>query len=474
MPLVLSEDEAIALGQHVLGFGTTDQMTVMISHSVGGITRIANNQVLFGDDGESLQISIEVQLGKRAPVRVVTDQRDDVTLRAMVRAAESISRQQTGDTVNPEATYVGPQRYRAVALWSDQSARTMDVVLPAGIPAMLELTRAAKLEGAGFIGGLARTSAVVRQSGLAVACRDTDFECSLTARAIDGSSSGWAGAVARDWSRIDPRRIAERAVAIARRAERPVALEPGRRTAILGPVAVAQMTRAMAGAYSAPEVLSGNSPLSDPSAASKSKIGQRVFDARLRVVSDPADPDGGFLPFYFTTDAAGIARQPIVWVEGGVLKSLAYDIEMAVKKGVKHAPQPSTIRMEAVPGTKTLTLDEMIAECKEGIYVNRFHSLSIKDFKSGLLSGVTRDGCFLVKDGKIAKSLKNFRFADSPFQAFNRIEAVGKAERAPLGYRKVLPYSGLEFRRLSWPMEPVIVPPLMVRDFNFAALSDAV
>jgi len=85
--------------------------------------------------------------------------------------------------------------------------------------------------------------------------------------------------------------------------------------------------------------------------------------------------------------------------------------------------------------------------------------------KSMTTTGVTRDGCFLIKDGKIAKPVKNFRFLDSPAFMLNKLVTLGPTRRASLGY------APSEF---DWPRRPMIVPPMMVNDFNFSALADAV
>ena len=116
------------------------------------------------------------------------------------------------------------------------------------------------------------------------------------------------------------------------------------------------------------------------------------------------------------------------------------------------------------------TLQEMIASCKEGIYVNRFSDVHMVNQESGLTTGVTRDGCFFVKDGKISKAVKNFRFLESPFFFLNKVEAIGTAERAAFGYTPPARGEGYAL----WPRPPIIAPPMMVNDFNFSALADFV
>jgi len=110
------------------------------------------------------------------------------------------------------------------------------------------------------------------------------------------------------------------------------------------------------------------------------------------------------------------------------------------------------------------TVEEMIANCELGIYVNRFAQMSDLGGPSAMMTGVTNGGCFLVRHGKIEKAIRDLRFVDSPWLFLNRLEAIGTTQRTAFGYA---PWSG------GWPIAPTIVPPVMVRDFNFTALADA-
>jgi predicted Zn-dependent protease len=134
-----------------------------------------------------------------------------------------------------------------------------------------------------------------------------------------------------------------------------------------------------------------------------------------------------------------------------------------------------------MPGVATATVDEMIATCEQGIYINRFSNVSLIDYETGMLTGVTSNGCFLVRNGKMAAAVRNFRFLDSPFLAFNRIRMLGKSMRAAIGQIS----SGLwDFDILGgwpptgdaarWPHVPLIVPAMMIDDFLLTSLADAV
>jgi predicted Zn-dependent protease len=127
-----------------------------------------------------------------------------------------------------------------------------------------------------------------------------------------------------------------------------------------------------------------------------------------------------------------------------------------------------------VSGGET-SIEQMIAQCDEGVYVNRLSGMSNVDGRTGLLTGVTRDGCFYVKNGKIEKSVKNFRILESPHFVFNKLLALGPTKRAAIGYAPTAQATGMWGDDANWPFRrPMIVPPMMVSDFNFASLADAI
>jgi predicted Zn-dependent protease len=215
----------------------------------------------------------------------------------------------------------------------------------------------------------------------------------------------------------------------------------------------------MGGEFNAGRVLNGSGPLYDR-IVNKPRLGQRIFDPRVTLSSDPNDPDGGYLPF----NPWGWPLVPMTWVgTGGVFENIAYETELAASMGVTPANDPPrSLRMSGGP----TTVEEMIANCKLGIYVNRFSHLSGIDESSGAMTGLTNGGCYLVRNGKIEKSVRHFRFIESPWHFLNRVEAIGSSERTAFGYAP--------WQEGGWPVAPTIVPPLMIRDFNFGALSDAV
>ena len=139
------------------------------------------------------------------------------------------------------------------------------------------------------------------------------------------------------------------------------------------------------------------------------------------------------------------------------MKNLAYDRFWADKKGV--APVPFGGGLKMMGGTQTT--DELIASVERGLLVTRFWYIRGVDNRSLLFTGLTRDGLFLIENGKVTRAARNFRFNESPMAMLNNLQAVGRAERVAASESGGLGAS-------------VVVPPLLVRDFTFTSISEAV
>jgi len=497
----MSRETAIDLGKRLLDQVRTYNQGVSIEHTATAVTRLANGSILDMDDGAQIRVSFGSACGEWMPIAIKTNQIGDALFDSLLSHIKTMAPSPppppkgtdvSDDPVDQAKSTYGPRTFPKVSLWHESTAVAMQRARADAIPALIEQLRASNLRSAATVGLVARSVLHLYHWGLVAFSDETDCEVTVTARTSDGTGSGWGGVAHRDWSRCTPSVAAERAISIAKQSQHPVALEPGRRTVILGPAAVAQLVYQMA------ELFDGQSA-TDPWGASDPRsgtpftyrkadgtgrlnnLGLHVFDRRLMMTSDPADPDGGFAPFFnaggkFDT-VDGFPLPAITWIDRGVLTNLAWGTD-AIDRRVLPADWPYAMRVFAAPGTQTSTVDEMIANCDDGVYVNRLSSVSVLlgERGTGMMTGVTRDGCFYVKHGKIERPIKNFQFIESPFLAFNRIEAIGTPERVPFGINAptTMMQKGLYGRQPRWPRPPMIVPPLMIRDFNFSALSDAV
>jgi predicted Zn-dependent protease len=198
-------------------------------------------------------------------------------------------------------------------------------------------------------------------------------------------------------------------------------------------------------AFSARAADEGRSPFSK--AGGGTRIGEKVVDERVTLVSDPADPSLLGQPF----DQEGLPVTRTVWIERGVLRNLSYSRFWAEKQRVRPTAPPFAGGLVLAGGTKST--EEVIAGCERGILVTHFFYIRSLDARTVLQTGLTRDGTFLIEQGKITKSLKNFRWNESPLLMLNRLEEIG---------RPVPTTSGR------------LMPALRIREFDFSSTSDAV
>jgi predicted Zn-dependent protease len=466
---VMSRDKALEIAKYILSMTATKTATVSVSHLVRSVTRLASDRVRDTNDGDMLYVSIRTGSFETGAVMVMSNQLDDEVLREMVERADTINREMRGPITPIDVeTWDEQDRYPTTDLYRASSVDALRSARETAVPAIIDGVTRAGCRASGFVGVMVRADASVTKNGVVAFSEETDCEVNVTARTPNGVGSGWSGTAARDWARIDPARVASEAADIANRGKTVQALEPGRRTAILSQAAVAQLMRFMVGHFngSASDYgLRGFSKRRYQNAGSR--FNQRLLDPRVRITTDPADPDGGFRPWF----GKGYVNHPTTWIDQGMLKYLGYGVA-ALEHGKPYTELPYGFRLAGGDSS----LEQMIASCDDGIYVNRLSSVDILDWPSGLMTGVTRDGCFLVRNGRIDRALKNFRITTSPFFFFNNLMAIGKSSRAAFGYspwtvsEEIIPGWG---ENQGWPRRPMIVPPLMVRDFNFSALVDA-
>jgi predicted Zn-dependent protease len=301
---------------------------------------------------------------------------------------------------------------------------------------------------AGYVQVSAHGRAVMDTWGKYLYYPYTTAQFSVTVRNPQGTGSGWAGVDWNDWTRIDTATLSEIALDKCLRSANPVAVEPGRYTAILEPQAVCDLCQFLINNLDRSLAEGGTGPFA--AGNQQSKIGQRVMDPRISISADPMDPDLGFPPF----SVNGHVYHPVTWIQEGILKELAYFRPYGIRNLGKNSGLPNSGAFRMSGGTTTV--DEMIATTERGLLVTRFSDLQVIDPNSVLVEGYTRDGLWLIEKGKIAKPVKNFRITESPLFMLNNVEQLG----AP--------------QRVFHPDAPVIVPPIKARDFSFTSLSEAV
>jgi predicted Zn-dependent protease len=274
-----------------------------------------------------------------------------------------------------------------------------------------------------FPAGLAHTTAISRlvsnSAGREVHGYQTRASFSLTATGPSGE--GWAEGVARTIGALKPEALVQRAVDKAVRAQDPQTLEPGEYTVVLEPAAVAALLLFMAyEGFGAREVEEQASFLCG-------RIGQQVFPASLTVRDDCKHPLWMSLPF----DGEGSVRTQVALIEQGVPLRAVTDRNHAHKRGEESTghglPQPSArgpLVQNLVVQPGSASLDELVGGVKRGLLITQLHYVNLTEPRELLLTGMTRNGTFLIEDGRVGRAVRNLRFTDSLVRALGTLSGV--------------------------------------------------
>ena len=444
--VIMARDRAQDLIQKIVKMSKADGVTVTIDSGYQADLRFAANQMSTAGGVTRSQIVIDSAFGKRHAAATTNDVSDD-SLRRTVEQSETLAKLSPEDpeTMPP----LGPQAYAPVAGYFDSTAdMTPEERAHAALTALEPSRKSGDLRSAGFIIVNAGANAVGNRNGMFAYNRATTANYTLTVRTNDGTGSGWGGAEHPDWKQLDFGAISARTIEKARLSRNPVAIEPGRYTVILEPQAVGDLVQLMEFYLGARESDEGRSPFTKPGGGNK--IGEKIVDSRVTILSDPQDSQLLSQPY----DGEGLPLTRQVWVETGVLKQLYFTRFWGQKQSKQATGFPTSFKMQG----GTTSLDDMIKSTPRGILVTRLWYLREVDPRTLLYTGLTRDGTFLIENGKISKAIKNFRFNESPIFMLNNLEAIGPAVRI----------GGTEAGG------PVVMPPIKARDFSFTSLSDAV
>lgn len=444
----LSRAECEAITKKVLGFSTADECRVTVNSGMRQNTRFAVNQISTAGDDYNASVNIRSVFGKKV-ASVSVNRLDDASLKAAVENSERIARLAPDDPeLMPE---LPPQRYAEPIVWSDATASLEPEARAEAVRAVTDESRKAGLVSTGYLEAQAGSGAVANNRGLFAYSRSTATAYTTTVRTPDGTGSGWAGASDNDFRRINPAVLAERAIEKAKRSANPVAVEPGRYTVVLEPTAVANLVQLIVGSLNARNADEGRSFFSK--AGGGNKIGEKVVDERVTLISDPLDPR---VPAN-TFGGDGMPNTRVTWLENGVVRNLAYDRFWAQKSGKEPAFAGGTLRMEG----GSSSVEEMIASTERGILVTRFWYIRGVDPRTILFTGLTRDGTFLIENGKVTRPVKNLRYNESPIFMLNNLQMMGRPERVSAS-------------ESGGPGQAIMVPAIKARDFNFTSTSDAI
>jgi predicted Zn-dependent protease len=350
--------------------------------------------------------------------------------------------------VTPEhAAPLGPQEFPDIASFHETTANARGAEMIPQIRAVIAAAVKEKLQAAGFFTRSATAQAIANKAGLFGFSRSADARLSTTIRRPDGSSSGWASQPSVEIAEIRGEELAQRAIAKCQAWTKPRRLEPGRYTAVLDAVATSDLLMGVYGAFDARAAEEGRGFFARKGGGAE--LGAKLFPEFITLRSHGAHAalpgaawSGEWLP-----------QRPFVWIDRGVVRNLRYDRYWASR--AKREPTPDLQNLELEGGDATL--DDLIRSVDRGLLVTHFWYIRTVNPQTRQMTGLTRDGLFLIENGKIAAPVMNFRFNESPFRMLKNARRLGRAERV----------QGLE-------APSMIAPPVVADDFPFTSVSDAV
>ena len=426
-------------GQRPSGGSSQLAAEVYLTHTHKGMARFA-----VGEVGQHMSIDEpEAQVRVAIGARVGEASTSDLTPQGVALAVRNAA--QLAELSPPRDPFAGfahagdggdpPEALHLGERWSDHTANAGPEARAEALRPLLSIIRDGGLIAAGALQTIATSLALVTTHGIARGHRSTiaSARCWALETAGAGGASGFDSALGREISDLHLERLARRAVADARDArENSRTLPAGTYDVVLEPEAVASLLEWLGAiAFGANEVEQGSSLLAG-------RRGERVTGDRVTIADDPTanDPAIAVAPF----DREGSPRRRVVCIDHGIASEVLYDRTTGMRAGVKSTgsgitgwargvtPGPCALRMD---GGDAPSVEALLAQMGTGLHVRRFHYVNGSlEPRRAVMTGLTRDGTFLIEGGKRVASVGNLRFTDSVVEAFARIEAATRAVRA--------------------------------------------
>jgi predicted Zn-dependent protease len=445
-----SQQDAKNIIDQIIGYSRLPECEVYLNWTEDDFIRFANN----GITTSGYRITQDCYISSTtADKRSGSASVSELTPAALKRGVEQAEQLAAISRPDPEdMPPLGPQKYPHSANFDSYTASARGDVMVPHVQAVLAGALKNNLVAAGFIQRSANASAVGNKAGLFGYHTFTDSSMSHTMRNRQGTSSGWAtqsSVSLKDLSGEDQVKVSiDKCLRGADRKK----LDAGKFTVILEPAAVADLIGWLGFAFSARAAEQGRSFLSKPSADKNSAstyLGEKLFPEIITLRSDPFHPKLASTPW----GQSLLPNEKISWIEKGVVKNLSYDRFWAEKAGKK----PTSSARDLVLDGQDKSLAELISSVDRGLLVTRLWYIRVVQPKTWQLTGLTRDGVFLVEKGKVTDAVNNFRWNESPAEVLQRTIKLTQPIR-------------VNNDETGSNMAPAIVS----TDFNCASVSDAV
>ncbi|HYO42285.1 MAG TPA: TldD/PmbA family protein [Candidatus Limnocylindrales bacterium] len=444
-------EAALALAEEIVrqaqaaGAGEAEALVVA---GDSALTRFANSEIHQNVKSSEVLVNLRFVTGRRVGV-ASSGRVDPDGIRALVERAAAI-------TANVEELEdwaglpVAGAASANPAAWSDGTAAASPELRAEGVRAVIAAADEAGVTAYGSFSTDAEAIAVATSRGIRAAERRTSSQL-LTVTMGPDNGTGYAEQVSVDATRIDAAAIGREAAERARASRHPIDLQPGDYPVVLGHYAVVDLVDMLG--------YLGFSALAVAEDRSFWEAGKRVASPLVTITDDAFDPAG--LPAGF--DAEGVPKQRLSLLDAGVCRDLAFDAQTAGRAGrasTGHGlPAPNTygpFPTNMIMAAGDASMDELVGGLDRGLLVTRFHYTNPVHSKKVIITGMTRDGTFLVAGGKVLGPVRNLRFTMSYLDALANVEAVSAERRCLRGF-----------------MGASVVPALRLSSFSFTGATAA-
>ena len=417
---MIGKREARKILNFVMKRSKADQVEVSLVNHDQALTRFANNYIHQNVSESDSSVSIRVAFGKKIGT-ASTNSLDLDEIENTVAWAEKIAQFQKENDDFVSLPKARPTGYKIMKTCNKKTVDFSPRDRAEAVRGIVKVAEKNSLNSFGSVSNGVAEICIGNSLGVLAYALAGDVFCNIV---MSGdSSTGYAQAGARNVSAIDFGKLAQYAAQKAIMSENPSEISPGKYTAIFEPLAASEFLDYMAYyAFNGKMFHEGRSFLSG-------KLGSKVVDQRITLIDDPFSNKGFAFPF----DFEGVPKKKLTLINKGVAKNVVYDSLTALKRKKKSTGHglggpnpfgPVPLNLVMKPGTDTM--DDMIHSTERGILVTRFHYTNVIDPHKLTFTGMTRDGTFLIEDGKITRGLKNLRFTENIIDVLNRVEALSK------------------------------------------------
>jgi predicted Zn-dependent protease len=436
----MTAEERLAVAQAVLAHSRADGTEVTVAASRQGLTRFTHETINQNIDAADRSVRVRSIVAGRVGV-AATNAFDDGALAAVAARAHAIALLAPRESTPPILAQADCAAAPAGAFVPATAAATPDA--RARIAGEIFAHAGDGLWSSGYAMTAAHGLTIATSSGAVAAFDGTTAGANVKMNGLD--STGFAERYSPDVADLDGAALGRESARIARQTRAPSAADPGNWTVILAPAAVGELLRYLTPHFSAEAYSEGSSFITG-------KLGAAVLGANVTIRDDFTHPLNPGMPF----DHEGFPTQRVTFVANGVAADIVTDSTWAQRLDRPNTGHASTAAYPGGPqSTHTVleagpkSLATLIAETKLGLFITRLWYVRIVDQRAALLTGMTRDGTFLIENGRLTGGVHNLRFNASIVAALNDCEIAATQTRTG-GYHDALVTPAIKFNRFHF------------------------